>query len=404
MKIFRVTFFSILAINLGLLIANDSCRKDSNKSDSNVPQEKIINLSRKSNGMGGIESHLLVFNKVFGSYNIPTQIITNGDLMVRYTHQKGFPYGLPSICFKNNGMFAEPQDIIDCNPGVVICNWIEEIKNALNAKKTIPIKVVYVHHNSLNNEIPQNINLLSQCDGIVVIDPRVKEYLNKLFAENNSKVPKIENISPFFDAGKFLNFQQKRTKKEYFVQEYGIAITDESVMITMIANMLDYKNHQLLLEALSLLKKQSHKKFNVFLAGEGPLLEKHKKTVCALNLDSFVHFLGPVVNIPELLNCSDIHLLTSCDESFGIVHAEAAFMKKPFIASNSTAIASRIQQGINGFIFKNNDAADLANKLEYLLDNPCELKKIGEKAHNYALENFSPEVLFAKWLNFLSSI
>ncbi len=365
---------------------------------------KIINLMASRHFIGGIHTHLLVFNKLLADCGIEAQILTNGRCMIEATHALGSPYGLPSISYDHNGLLARPQDIIACNPKIVICNWLQDVENALKARENLPFKVIYVHHDPSSEKLPRYIKNLSQCDGIVVVDPRAISLIEDLCKKKNLKIPVMVHIPPFVEAEKFLKFSPKFSKKDYFKQEHTIDIVDNLPIITMIANMIDYKNHQLLFKVLDILRNQRNKNFQVFLAGTGRLLNKYKNEINVLSLSSQVHFLGQVQSTPELLYHSDIHVLASCKEGFPIVQMEAGIMKKPFIGSDATSVTTYIQQGVNGFVFKDNDAEDLANMLEYLLDNPSYLKAIGKNAHTYALENFLPEDIFAQWLNFLSSI
>ena len=367
---------------------------------------KILQTMPAFHAMGGLEMHVLMFNKFFAQHQLSAHILTIGELVTRLTHQEGSPFGLPSVSYPHSTYSAYADDIIEQSPDIVVCNWIDEVAiAALKAKHFIPIKIIYVHHNSPDDsKLLRHIDTLSQCDGIVLIDSRMGKELEAIFKKNHLKMPIAESIVPFFDAEKFLSFVPSRTKKDFFAQEFAINLTDDYPSITMIANMIENKNQLLLFKALDILYNQRDKKFHTYLAGHGPDLEKNKNIINSMNLNDYVHFLGQTLKTPELLHYSDVHVLTSKLESFGIVHAEAALMKKPFVGADSTAISSYIQPGINGFTFENNNAEDLANKLELLLDKPELCKTMGENAYRYTLEHFVPDVTFTKWQNFLSKI
>ena len=362
----------------------------------------ILNLHFATSDPGGVESHLIMFNKVFTAHGFSTKVLTShkASFVVDTLSQSGNSYGVPCVTYEHDDFYPRTSDILAQKPDVVICNAIGQLAATLKVREVVPVKIIYMQNNYSVNFSADELNNLNKVDGIVGVSPMVTHYFNDLRKNGVLKKPVVANIAPFFDDQKFLTFKPQRTRQEYLAEEYAITLEGDYPIITMIANMYYYKNQALLIKALDLVHKRG-KKFHMLFAGSGPDLDNHTKNVRHLGFDKQIHFLGKVLNTPELLYHADIHLLASSHESFGLVHAEAALMKKPFIGATKTGIEAYIEQDVNGFVFENNNVESLANKLEFLLDNPQALKTMGERAYDFACKEFSAEATFNKWQKFL---
>lgn len=133
-------------------------------------------------------------------------------------------------------------------------------------------------------------------------------------------------IPPFFDEERFLNYRDTSSRYKFFLQNFGITIND-SPIICMVGNFYAnplYKNHQLLLHAAALLLHERKRNFQIVLAGSGERLQECQELARTLHIAEHVHFLGATNNIPGILFHSNMHVLPSIQEAFGIVLLEAA--------------------------------------------------------------------------------
>ncbi len=64
-------------------------------------------------------------------------------------------------------------------------------------------------------------------------------------------------------------------------------------------------------------------------------------------------------------------------------------MKKPLIAATETCAVDRVINGKTGYLFKNNDVDDLAEKIEVLVDNRDLRIQMGKAAQELALREFA---------------
>ena len=86
------------------------------------------------------------------------------------------------------------------------------------------------------------------------------------------------------------------------------------------------------------------------MIGEGPELEKAKQLCSALNIEDKVVFLGNTNEVNKILCFSDLFLLPSQTESFGLAALEAMASGVPIISSNSGGIPEVNIEGVSGFL------------------------------------------------------
>ncbi|MFA5128361.1 MAG: glycosyltransferase family 4 protein [Patescibacteria group bacterium] len=130
----------------------------------------------------------------------------------------------------------------------------------------------------------------------------------------------------------------------------------------------------------------------ILVVGDGDLRPHYEKMVEELNLKDQVIFAGSVTakDLPDYYNLADVVVLPSLDQSeaFGIVLIEAAACGKSIIASNLPGVRSVVQYGVNGFTFPPGNAKELAEKINYFLDNPAAAKDFGKHGREIVLEKY----------------
>lgn len=108
-----------------------------------------------------------------------------------------------------------------------------------------------------------------------------------------------------------------------------------------------------------------------------------KKLVQDLKLGEYINFLGSRGDVDVLLKNSDIFVLPSRFEGFGLAILEAMAAGVPVVASNIEGPAEIIEDNINGLLFEKENYMELSEKIEYLLQNKKIRDKLSENAYNY---------------------
>ena len=106
-------------------------------------------------------------------------------------------------------------------------------------------------------------------------------------------------------------------------------------------------------------------------------------------LTNNIIFKGYLKDINGLLSKSVIGLVCSKNEAFGRVTVEYMMAKLPVISANSGA-SIELLNGC-GSLYELGNPKDLADKIEFLIKNPSERIKLGEKGYRRAIKNFRIE-------------
>ncbi len=91
----------------------------------------------------------------------------------------------------------------------------------------------------------------------------------------------------------------------------------------------------------------------------------------------------------ELYRQTDLFVLPSVQEAFGLVLLEAMACGIPVIASRNTGGPDIIDHGQNGFLFDSGDIATLSKHIDYFLKNPEQTQRIGIAARKKIEANFT---------------
>ena len=120
------------------------------------------------------------------------------------------------------------------------------------------------------------------------------------------------------------------------------------------------------------------------MVGEGPEKTEAMAYVNKNGLNEKVLFLGNSNEIDKILCYSDLFLLPSEMESFGLVALEAMANEVPVISSNAGGLSEVNKHGVTGFLSEIGDVTSMAeNALELLLDDD-KLKQFKKQAKEQA--------------------
>ncbi|HEY5810835.1 MAG TPA: glycosyltransferase family 4 protein [Povalibacter sp.] len=105
------------------------------------------------------------------------------------------------------------------------------------------------------------------------------------------------------------------------------------------------------------------------IVGDGELRKTHEALAQQLGIASHVQFLGRIsdVQLTAVYAASDIFLLPSTKEGFGIVFLEAWFAGLPIVCGNIDASAEVVENGVDGFAVPPDDPAVIAAAVATLL-------------------------------------
>lgn len=155
------------------------------------------------------------------------------------------------------------------------------------------------------------------------------------------------------------------------------------------------------------LSKLTDYRFTFVLAGNGsPEYEAEIESLLKTsNIRNRTHIVGFVQGeIKDLLmQGSDLFALTSHSENFGIAVLEALAAGLPVLVTPGVALASIVQENKFGYVTQL-DISTIASVLEKYLTNPQEAKKMGDRARQFVLDNYTWDTIATKMIDVYTSI
>ena len=117
------------------------------------------------------------------------------------------------------------------------------------------------------------------------------------------------------------------------------------------------------------------------IIGDGPERENLNSLAKNLGVSNRIHFVGQVSEREKFqyLASSDVYVLSSMHEGFGIVLQEAMQVGLPIVSTNFGGQVDIVKDGVNGFLIKPKDTKTLANKIKFIINNPILCEAISSK-------------------------
>lgn len=174
----------------------------------------------------------------------------------------------------------------------------------------------------------------------------------------------------------FIDIEQKKNAPKR-CQRAMLANPDE-LIITHISNFRKVKRTPDVVEIFYRLLP--HKKAKLIMVGDGPDREHTQALVHRLGLQNSVIFLGNSLEIDEVLCSSDLFLLPSESESFGLAALEAMAQGVPVISSNAGGIPEVNKQGYSGFLSPIGDIEAMVQNALVILKDEATLSRFKAQA------------------------
>jgi len=164
-------------------------------------------------------------------------------------------------------------------------------------------------------------------------------------------------------------------------------------IITHISNMRKVKRIQDVISVFAGIRAQVNAV--LLMIGDGPEREIAEQQVRALGLTDAVKFFGKTNEVRRLLCMSDLFLLTSESESFGLVALEAMAARVPVLSTNSGGIPEVNVHGETGYLSPVGDIASMVAHGIEILNDPEKLMVFKtnafERAKEFGIESIVPK-------------
>lgn len=221
---------------------------------------------------------------------------------------------------------------------------------------------------------------MNESDGLTAVSQSLREDTFVHF-----KVTKeIEVIPNFVDFARF-----NKSNKDHFKK--AIAPNGERIL-THVSNFRKVKRVQDVIQMFCKVSQQVPSK--LLMIGDGPERQMAETLARSQCCSTDVRFLGKQEAVEEILSISDLFIMPSESESFGLAALEAMACEVPVISSNAGGIPEVNIDGYTGYTVNIGDVEALAEKALILLNNDELLKKFKHQAYQeatkYSLDNILP--------------
>lgn len=133
------------------------------------------------------------------------------------------------------------------------------------------------------------------------------------------------------------------------------------------------------------------------LVGDGPERPRIHALVQELELQAHVQFLGERIDLPSVLRDSDVFLLPSETESFGLAALEALSCGVPVVASRVAGIPEVVADGEVGLLSPVGDVEGMATHVARLLGHPAQFERFSRAARQHVEKHFQLEPVVSRY-------
>lgn len=180
------------------------------------------------------------------------------------------------------------------------------------------------------------------------------------------------------------NFINKEKYSVHFTDcQRSLMANDDEKIITHISNFRKVKRIPDVIKIFHKINKQLPAK--LIMVGEGPEKEMAELLCETLGIMDRVVFLGNSNEIDRILCFSDLFLLPSRTESFGLAALEAMINKVPVISTNSGGLPEVNKNGITGYLSDVGNVDEMAKNALHILSDDIILEEFKENAYKTAL-------------------
>lgn len=207
---------------------------------------------------------------------------------------------------------------------------------------------------------------INHSDGVTAVSQNLKEQTLSYFDIQQE----IEVIPNFIDFSRF-----KNTSKEHFKK--AIAPENEKI-IAHTSNFREVKNTNDVIKIFHKINAKVPSK--LLMVGDGPERRNAEELSRQLGICQDVRFLGKQEAIEEILSVSDLFLMPSGSESFGLAALEAMACSVPVISTNAGGLPELNLDGQSGYLSEIGDVESMATQGISILEDEEILEKFKRNA------------------------
>ena len=223
--------------------------------------------------------------------------------------------------------------------------------------------------------LPDRIVCVSRCIAEILRGFGVPE--SRLSVVNSAQDPARFDVTPY-------------TRAE-------LGLPDDVPLFGNVGAFVGHKDHATLLDAMAIAKK-TLPDCHLVLVGDGELRDAIETHIAAKGLGSSVTLLGYRSDVPRILPVLDAFVLSSSQEGFGGVCAEAMFSGVPVVSTDAGGMIETVKPGITGLMVPKRNPEALAAAMARLIEDPDLSADLADRATGYVNEHLTADRMVEKYV------
>ena len=245
--------------------------------------------------------------------------------------------------------------------------------------------------------LTQEKELLDICDKIVAISQHSYRDLTKIHKVNKKKIILINNALKD-------SYTENREKKLEIRKK--MQIPPDEIVLVFVGRLDVVKGIDILINSFKHVIEK-HPNARLIIAGDGDFNKYLSISSPVWTRITFTGFLSKK-DLHTLYNIADIGVIPSLHEEFGYVAVEMMIHKIPIIANNTTGLSEIIDDNVNGLKVSISSHKktwkELADKINYLIENPNIRKMVGENARDKFKTHYNIKLFKMRMLALYNSL
>lgn len=249
---------------------------------------------------------------------------------------------------------------------------------AVEVGQLLHIPVILIEHS-----VPENYrNLVNNKKAINIYSKVVHKASHTIFVSSSQK-RRFENLIGESIKGSIV-YNGYRNE----LSNVSKSVSKNIFEIISIGFLEDRKGFPTLLKSVEQLMSRTKLKIHLTIVGDGYYRKKYEDTVSQSGISDIVDFVGIVSHqeVYNLLYKSNLFVLPSYDESFGIAYLEAMSCKVPIVGTIGEGISDIVKNGHNGFLIEKENDKQLSDVILYAMNHPEEMNSMAQIAYKTVSE------------------
>lgn len=227
---------------------------------------------------------------------------------------------------------------------------------------------------------------LQQSDGVTAVSHFLKKATIETF-----DFDEVEVIPNFICANEYQRQEDSELKRQ---------LTPNGEFL--LAHVSNFRAVKRPIDCVEILSRVRKKELNakLVLVGDGPEMSAVRHRAKQLEVIDYCVFVGKQPKIVDYISISDILLLPSEQESFGLSALEAQACEVPVIATRIGGIPEVINDGETGFMSEIGNVEKMSDDAIRLLQDNDLRQKFGKRGRELAVSRYSTQIVIPQYLRF----